>query len=113
MRASLPLFLAFITPPDGPVLLWLIVAALIALGPALRSWLYVLDRLRGKRPDEEMFVTRREYLAAKAERDKQIDGSMAEIRSSLRDITSWLLGDQRAIGRLESSRPPQAPIIPQ
>ena len=90
------------------MLLWLIVAGVMALGPVVRSYIGIYDWFKGKTIDTSNFVTRSELAAIKAERDVQIAATIAEIKSDfdrvetlLTDLTRDMPAIHRALGRLE------------
>lgn len=93
---------------DQPLLVWWIILAAIALGPALHSWIKVIEFVKGKRFDAAQFVTHAQLAAVKSERDAQIAATIAEIRQDfdklekfLTDIARDLPAIHRALGRLE------------
>jgi hypothetical protein len=93
---------------DQPMLVWWIIGGLIALGPALHSWIKVLEWFKGKGIDPSQFVTQDQLAAVKAERDAQITATIKEIRDdfnklekTLADIARDLPAIHRALGRLE------------
>lgn len=106
-----PLFLA-LTDADSPMLLWLIVGGLMALGPVIRSYIGIYDWFKGAPFDAEKFVTRAEFEAARAERDTQLAATVKDIKDDLErmektfaDIARELPDIHRALGRLEGRRP--------
>lgn len=105
MRAAT--FLA-LSDSDQPMLVWWIIGALIALGPAILSWIKVFEYFKGKSTDVSAFITRAEFLQAKAERDQQLVSTVTEIRSDfdrlekfMTDLGRDLPAIHRALGRLE------------
>lgn len=107
MPCALPLILA-LSNADSPMLLWLIVGALMALGPVIHSYIRVYDWFKGKPLDASVFVTRAEFTAAKLERDNQIAATVGSLKAdfgrmeaALNTIVSDLPAIHRALGRLE------------
>lgn len=107
MPCVLPLPLA-LSNADSPMLLWLIVGALMALGPVLHSYIRVYDWFKGKSIDTTAFVTRTEFAAAKLERDQQIAATVGSLKADfgrmetvLNAFVSDLPAIHRALGRLE------------
>lgn len=93
---------------DSPMLLWLIIGGLMALGPVILSYIKVYEWFKGKGIDTAAFVTRSELAAMKQERDAQIATTIAEIRSDfdrlekfMTDLSRDLPAIHRALGRLE------------
>lgn len=93
---------------DQPMLVWWIIGALIALGPAIRAWIEVIQYFKGKGINTSEFVTKAEFAAAKAERDMQLVSTVTEIRTDfdklekfMSDIARDLPAIHRALGRLE------------
>ena len=104
----LPGPLLSLSETDQPTLVWWIILGLIALGPALHSWIKVYDWMKGKGIDTSQFVTKTELAAVRAERDAQIASTIAEIRQDfdklekfLTDIARDLPAIHRALGPLE------------
>ena len=80
------------------MLLWLIVAGVMALGPVIRSYIGIYDWFKGKTIDTSNFVTRAELAAVKAERDVQIAATIAEIIATLKEqfsVTSVVVSHDR------------------
>ncbi len=93
---------------DSPMLLWLIVGALIALGPSIRAWIEVVKYFKGSSTDTSNFVTRAEILIMKQERDAYIATTIGDLKSNfnkledlLTDLTRDLPSLHRALGKLE------------
>lgn len=104
----LPGPLLALSETDQPTLVWWIILGLIALGPALHSWIKVYDWMKGKSIDTSKFVTHEQLAAVKSERDAQIASTIAEIRAdfakletTLKDVARDLPAIHRALGRLE------------
>jgi hypothetical protein len=104
----LPGPLLSLSETDQPTLVWWIILGLIALGPALHSWIKVIEFFKGKKFDPAAFVTHAQLAAVKSERDAQIASTIAEIRQDfdklekfLTDIARDLPAIHRALGRLE------------
>ena len=102
-----PFFLA-LSDSDQPTLIWWIILAIIAMGPALHSWIKVYEFAKGRTADLSQFVTRSELAAVKAERDTQIADTIKDIKSDfdklekfMTDIARDLPAIHRALGRLE------------
>jgi hypothetical protein len=100
-------FLA-LSQDDSPMLLYMIIGGVMALGPVVLSYIKVYDRFMGKAVDTSVFVTRAEFHQAKAERDAQLAGTVTEIRADLNRVETLmenlnrdLPGIHRALGRLE------------
>lgn len=90
------------------MLVWWIILGLIALGPALHSWIKVIEFFKGKSFDPSRFVTQEQLSAVKAERDLQIAATIGEIRNDLTRLEETLTSlnrdlpaIHRALGRLE------------
>lgn len=103
-----PATLLALSDLDQPTLIWWIILALIALGPAIHSWIKVIEFVKGKKFDPSSYVTHAQLAAVKNERDTQIANTIAEIRSDfdklekfLTDIARDLPAIHRALGRLE------------
>ena len=93
---------------DSPMLLWLLVGGLMALGPVIHSYIKVYEWFKGTSVDTSNFVTRKEMATMRQERDVQIASSIAEIRSDfdrlekfMTDLSRDLPAIHRALGRLE------------
>ncbi len=90
----LSLFLASFALPlalseaDKPMLTWLIIGGLVALGPALHSWIKVFQFLKGTKEDTSQFVTKDELSAMKADRDKQISDTIARIEKDIEELST-------------------------
>jgi chorismate synthase len=96
------------TQSDTPVVVGLIVLGLLFLGPALRSWIYVIEWAKGKRADMSQYVTRAEFQQAREERDKQLQNTVQDMKKEMdsiaglvRTLTNDLPAIHRALGRLE------------
>lgn len=107
MSFPAPLILA-LSEADSPMLLWLIVGALMALGPVIHSYIKVYEWFRGKSIDTSAFVTRDELTAMKQERDAQIASSIGKLETNfskletlLADLNREMPSLHRALGRLE------------
>lgn len=90
------------------MLLWLLVGGLLALGPALHSWVRVIEHFKGKTFDAANYVTQAQLAAVRSERDAQMAASIKEIKSdfdkleeTLANIARDLPAIHRALGRLE------------
>lgn len=98
------LFLA-LSDADSPMLLWLIVGGLMALGPVIHSYIKVYEWFRGKSVDTSDFVTRTELSLMKQERDAQIATTVSQLRTDFAEIKRFMVDDlpaiHRALGRLE------------
>lgn len=106
--ACLALFLLALSEADSPMLLWLIVGGIMALGPVIHSYIKVYEWFRGKAVDTSQFVTREELDRIRAERDKQIADTMKAIRADVDTIENSIqtmmrdfAGIHRALGRVE------------
>lgn len=104
---STPLLFA-LSETDQPTLVWWIILAAIALGPALHSWIKVIEFFKGKKFDVSQFVTHAQLQTVKSERDAQIATTIAELKQDfdklekfLTDIARDLPAIHRALGRLE------------
>jgi uncharacterized protein HemX len=93
---------------DQPTLVWWIILGLIALGPALHSWIKVYDWLKGKNIDTSQFVTKVELAAVRSERDQELSRTVKTIESkiknldeTLRDLNRELPTIHRILGQLE------------
>lgn len=105
MFASPPLALS---ETDQPMLVWWVILGLIALGPALHSWIKVIEFFKGKSFDASRFVTQDQLASMKQERDQQIASTIGEIRNDLNRLEETLTSlnrdlpaIHRALGRLE------------
>lgn len=113
------LALLALSDADSPMLLWLIVAGLMALGPVIRSYIGIYDWFKGKTIDTSNFVTRAELAAVKAERDVQIATTIADIKADfdrmekfMTDLSRDLPAIHRALGRLEGHDEAEKPRRP-
>lgn len=93
---------------DQPMLVWWIILGLIALGPALHSWIKVIEFAKGKKFDPTNYVTKEQLDKVKGERDQQIAATISEIRDDLNrlekvltELSRDLPAIHRALGRLE------------
>jgi len=114
MSFAAPLFFA-LSDADSPMLLWLIVGGLMALGPVIHSYIKVYEWFKGTATDTSQFITRAEFSLAKAERDTQIADSVEhfnktsdQMNKRLESVFSLIAELQRdmpaihrALGRLE------------
>jgi len=105
MSAELPLALS---ESDQPMLVWWVILGAVALGPALHSWIKVIEFFRGRKFDPSAFVTMQQMQQMRAERDAQIAATIGEIRDDLNRMESTLNAlnrdlpaIHRALGRLE------------
>lgn len=103
-----PIFILALSETDQPMLVWWIILGLIALGPALHSWIKVVEFFKGKKFDVANYVTHAQLAAVKTERDEQIKASISGIKKdldklseTLADIARDLPAIHRALGRLE------------
>lgn len=71
---------------DQPMLVWWIIGAAIALGPALHSWIKVYEFAKGKSVDAAQFVTKAELAVMREERDQQISNSVQAIRGDITNL---------------------------
>lgn len=108
MPPALVLALFALTNEDSPMLLYMIVGGLMALGPVLNSYARFFDWLKGKSVDVSLFVTKAELAAMRQERDQQIAQTIADIKADLdrvetlmTDLNRDLPAIHRALGRLE------------
>lgn len=105
---------------DQPMLLWWVLAAAIAIGPALHSWIKVYEFARGKRSDLTIYVTKTEMTAIRAERDEQLKNTLGTIMTRLtemgelvRTLQEEMPNIHHALGRLEGqndSSPSMSPL---
>lgn len=93
---------------DSPMLLWLLVGGLLALGPALHSWVRVIEHFKGKTFDAANYVTQAQLASVRSERDAQMAASLNAIKNdfdrletTLNEINRDLPNIHRALGRLE------------
>lgn len=117
-----------LTEQDSPMLLWLIVGGIFALGPVLHSYIKVYEWFMGKRLDTSTFVTHAELAVVRSDRDNQLAASIGHFNqrtdamSKRLETVFELLGKlqedmpaiHRALGRLEGhdeaeSRPTRRP----
>ena len=78
---------------DQPMLVYMVILAFIALGPALHSWIKVYQFARGKSPDLASYVTQDQLASIKAERDKQIADTIQAIRADMTEFKAELKDD--------------------
>ena len=88
----MPPFFA-LSETDQPTLVFWVIAALIALGPAIHSWIKVIQYFLGKKEDLSQFVTRTELATVKAARDKQISETLSAIRQDMSEFKRELKDD--------------------
>jgi uncharacterized protein HemX len=100
-------FLA-LSEADQPTLVWWIMLGAIALGPALHSWIKVIEFFKGKKFDPANYVTQDQLAAVKAERDAQIAATIADLKGNFDRLEKTLVSLNRElptlhriIGRLE------------
>lgn len=93
---------------DSPMLLYLLVGGIMALGPVIHSYVRVYEWFKGKGIDASQFVTRSEMAAMRAERDQQIAATIGAIKNDfdkleavVNDVARDLPAIHRALGRLE------------
>lgn len=100
---------------DQPMLVFWVIAALIALGPALHSWIKVYQFARGHSTDMSLYVTKVELAAQKAERDVQIKATIDRLEEKTDSIMDELTSIHRALGHVEgmqdASLPSMAPPV--
>lgn len=101
-------FALALSEADSPMLLWLIIGGLMALGPVVHSYIKVYEWFKGKSVDTSQFVTRKELNEIRKERDHQIADTMAAIRAdvdkiekAIADMSRDFAGIHRALGRVE------------
>lgn len=101
-------FALALTEADSPMLLWLLVGGIMALGPVIHSYIKVYEWFKGKGVDASQFVTRDELNLIRKERDHQIAETMAAIRAdvdsiekAIADMSKDFAGIHRALGRVE------------
>ncbi len=106
MLSSAPLFA--LSETDQPTLVWWMILAAIALGPALHSWIKVIEFFKGKKFEPANYVTQAQLAAMKTERDAQIASTFGEIKSDIDRIEKILTvmnadmkSIDRVIGKLE------------
>lgn len=68
---------------DQPMLVFWVIAAMIALGPALHSWIKVYEFARGKKEDHSKYVTHDQLNLIRGERDRQVAETVNAIRSDM------------------------------
>ena len=97
-----------LTDSDSPMLLWLVVGGLMALGPVIHSYIKVYDWFRGTAPDMSNFITRAEMAEIRAERDRQLADTLGGISTRMdsvfrliEQLQQDLPAIHRALGRLE------------
>lgn len=103
-----PAPLLALSESDQPTLVWWLILGAIALGPALHSWIKVIEFFKGKKFDPASYVTQAQLAAMKTERDAQIAATFGEIKSDIDRIEKILTimnqdmkSIDRVIGRLE------------
>lgn len=99
---------------DQPMLVFWVIAALIALGPALHSWIKVYQFARGQSTDMSLYVTKVELAAQKAERDVQIKATIDRLEEKTDSIMDELTSIHRALGHVEGvqdSMPSMTPPV--
>lgn len=87
--AVCPVALSFVlalSEADSPMLLWLIVGGLMALGPVMHSYIKVYEWFKGKSVDTSAFVTRTELGMVRAERDAQIKDTFEDIKEEVTEV---------------------------
>lgn len=106
MLSPAPIFA--LSESDQPTLVWWLILGAIALGPALHSWIKVIEFFKGKKFDPASYVTQAQLAAMKSERDTQIASTFGEIKGdldrleqTLNAINRDLPAIHRALGRLE------------
>jgi uncharacterized protein HemX len=106
MLPPAPLFA--LSEQDQPTLVWWMILGAIALGPALHSWIKVIEFFKGKKFEPSNYVTQDQLAAMKTERDAQIKSTFGEIKGdldrlekTLTAINRELPAIHRALGRLE------------
>jgi hypothetical protein len=75
------------------MLVFWVIAAGIALGPALHSWIKVYEFARGKKEDPSKYVTHDQLNAIRGERDKQVAETVSAIRSDMISFKSEVKDD--------------------
>ena len=94
-----------LTQQDSPMLLWLIVGGLMALGPVLYSYIKVYDRWRGKSVDTSDFITRGELALVRADRDAQLAASIGHFNQRTDAISKRLETVFELLGKLQEDMP--------
>lgn len=84
---------------DQPMLVFWVIAALIALGPALHSWIKVYEFARGKKEDHSKYVTHDQLAAIRGERDKQVAETVNAIRADMTAFKTEVKDDLDAFDR--------------
>lgn len=106
--AALPTCLLALSEADQPMLLWWVIGAVLVIGQGLQGWIAALQYFRGQKMDPATYVTRAEFQAAKAERDRQLSDTigtmqrqLSDVAAVVREISRDLPAIHRALGRLE------------
>lgn len=117
MIALLPILALDVS--DQPMLVFWCIAAFIALGPALHSWIKVYEFARGKKEDHTKYVTHEQLAAIRGERDKQMTETVSAIRADMtafkdevkddlaafettaKQLLSEMMSLHRSLGRVE------------
>lgn len=90
---------------DPATLLALIVAALMALGPVLHSYIRVYDWMKGKNIDVSDFVTHKHLAEVKAQRDQQLEQSIGHFNQTTDAINQRLDEVFKLVGTLQNEMP--------
>ncbi|MCW0220116.1 MAG: hypothetical protein OJI67_17455 [Prosthecobacter sp.] len=105
--ALTPISLA-LSESDQPMLVYWVIGSILLVGNGLQGWVALLQYYQGKKVDTAQFVTRAEFLQAKADRDKQLSDSIESINSQVSAVSKLvaelnkdLPAIHRALGRLE------------
>lgn len=101
-------FVLALNEADSPMLLWLVVGGLMALGPVIHSYIKVYEWFKGTSVDTSEFITQEQFAEAKANRDRELADTITFIKDQLKavsktvaEINSDMPAIHRALGRLE------------
>lgn len=97
---------------DQPTLVFWVAAALIALGPAIHSWIKVYQFMRGQTTDMSLYVTKVQLAEVKAERDLQMKETFGRLEEKTDNIMQELTSIHRALGHAEGVLDAQPSIAP-
>lgn len=106
--ACFAFILLALSESDSPMLLWLIVGGVMALGPVAHSYIKVYQFFKGHGVDTSQFVTRDELNQIRLERDKQmaetvraVKDDVDKIEKAIADMSKDFNAIHRALGLVE------------
>lgn len=113
------MLLLALSEADSPMLIYMIIGGLIVSGPAVLSWIRVIQYFRGEATNMSLYVTHDELSRLKAERDKQVADTLGAIRQEVsgfkremkddmekfegtaQDLLKEMMSLHRSLGRVE------------